>query len=139
MSNHSAKAKVRQKQTSETGLSMKIAIAVLVCLMITFPLYQHVLDHSSAGWPSVAAHVLETRITVVGTQDHAYRAGEIDYQVEAHVVYELNGIHHDGWLPASGISADRIYLQYWLSQRKSKLCIVHWNPHNPSDIEVVLS
>lgn len=137
MSNHAAR--VRLKKSSEIGPSIKIAIVVLVCLMIIFPLYQHVLSHYSAEWPSVAAHVLETRIAIVGTQDHAYRPGEIDYQVEAHVIYELNGVHHDGWVPASNIVADRIYLQYWLSQRKSKLCIVHWNPRNPADIEAVLS
>jgi hypothetical protein len=137
MSNHAARA--RHRKAPEISRVEKIAVAIFVLVAVTFPFYQHVWTRYPAEWPSVAAHVLETRIAIVGIRDHAYRPGEIDYQVEAHVLYELDGTRHDAWLPASDISADRIYLQYWLSQRTSKLCTVHWNPRNPSDIKVMLS
>jgi hypothetical protein len=51
----------------------------------------------------------------------------------------VNGKQFERWLPAGEINRDKAYLNFWLSQKSNKLCIVHWNPNNPSDIEAVLA
>jgi len=68
-----------------------------------------------------------------------YKSGIIEYRAEAHVIYELNGVHHDAWVPASGIETDRSYLTFWLWLRKSKEALIYWNPRNPSDVQAVLN
>jgi hypothetical protein len=90
-------------------------------------------------WPSVTGQVIETRIIVVGTTPQVYRSGVIKYRAEAHVVYDLNGIHHDAWVPASNVVSDRMYLAFWLSLKKSKTALIYWNPQNPSYVQAVLS
>lgn len=93
---------------------------------------------SDRPWPSISAQVLETRIVTLGAVDATYRGGVILYRAEVYVSYELNGKEIRRWLPASDTYSDKGYLAFWLSQKKSKVCIVHWNPNNPSDMEAVL-
>jgi hypothetical protein len=134
MSNHHAKPlPARHKDRLPKIL---VSTAVVVAFISLFS-YEH--QRFNRPWPSVAARVLEARVVVIGTEDHAYRAGSVLYRAEAHVSYEVNGTHFELWLPASNIDSDKAYLQIWLSQKKSKLCIVHWNPNNPADIEAILN
>jgi len=137
MSNHHVRPK-RSPSHKDPFLATLLVARILAIL--TIPFYERFLSRRfDPTWPSVSGRVEETRIVIVGTRDHAYRPGEIDYRAEVRVVYGLNGISHDEWLPASNIVSDRAYLEFWLSERRSKLCIVHWNPRIPSDIEAVLS
>jgi hypothetical protein len=138
MSNHHARLKPPEKHKDRLFATFVVA-AILGILAVTF--YEGFLSQRSGQiWPSVTGHVLQTRIVLVGARGGgAYRPGIIDYRAEAHVAYDLNGVHHDEWLPASNVVSDKAYLEFWLSQKESKLCIVHWNPRNPADIEAVLS
>jgi hypothetical protein len=90
------------------------------------------------NWPSVAGQVLETRIGVVTLVEHQYRPSEIVYQVQAHVTYERDGTDYNTWLPVSKLSTDKAFLEFWLSQKKSKICTVRWPPKNPTYTEAVL-
>ena len=65
--------------------------------------------------------------------------GEIDYVVEARVRYNKDGNLQDAWIRASEVFTSHAEIEFWLSQKKSKLCIVRWNPRNPSLIRAVLS
>jgi hypothetical protein len=134
MSNHHARPKPATGR--DKLLAALVATAVVVAFVVGATLARKRFDQS---WPSVTAHVLETRVVVVGTGEGGYGPGAIFYRVEAHVAYEVNGKRFDRWLPASDINRDKAYLELWLSQKKNKLCIVHWNPNNPSDIEAVLT
>jgi hypothetical protein len=117
------------------GWSSLILVFVLISLAT---IMGH--GHFNRPWPSVTGHVLETRVAVEGTRDGGqFGPGVILYRVEAHVTYQINGQQFDRWLPASETDHDKAYLELWLAQKKNKLCIVHWNPDNPLDIEVVLS
>ena len=109
-------------------------------ILIVISLVAFMTKRFERPWPSVVGHVLETRVSAVASQDGGtLQAGLIMYRVEAHVTYEVNGEKFDRWLPASDIKSDKTYLEFWLSQKKNKLCIVHWNPGNPSDIEALLT
>lgn len=110
---------------------------LLVPLGIALLAYTH--RGVSQPWPSVTAQVLETRIIAVAAEEHPFGPGTILYRAQAHVSYQMDGKRIDRWLPASNTSRDRAYLQLWLSQRKSKTCMVHWNPRNPADMEAVLN
>ncbi len=117
-----------------------VAITSVVLALIAVPFYQRYLkSRIDLSHPSVAGTVIETRITVVGTQPQTYRSGIIEYRVEAHVTYDLGGVHHDAWVPASNVGADRAYLAFWLSLKKSKQALIYWNPRNPADVQAVLN
>jgi len=62
----------------------------------------------------------------------------IVYQVEAHVAYERDGTTNNAWLPVPKQSTDKAFLEFWLSQKKSKTCTVRWALNNPTYTEVVL-
>ena len=137
MSNHHARARARERRTRKFVLILVGALIVLA--IIVHPLYERFLHQRlDDSWPSVNGTLLETRIVVVGNEAHAYHPGEIDYRVEAHVAYDMNGVHHDAWLPASNTASDRTFLAFWLSLKKSKLAVIYWNPTNPSYIQAVL-
>lgn len=138
MSNHAARPKL--KNTIYFGFerddlaALILAFVIGLLLLITHPWNRG--DRSN--WPSVAGQVIETRIGVVNLLAHAYRPSEIIYQVEAHVTYEREGTQYNTWLPASEQSSDKEFLEFWLSQKKSKTCTVHWAPKNPAYTEAVL-
>lgn len=139
MSSHHARIGKNQRWNSRRQVEAIGVTSVLIAIL-AIPFYEHFVNkHYARDWPSVTGHVLETRIVTLGSEDRAYRPGEILYRVEAHVVYKVNGEQFDRWLPASDINSEKTYLQFWLSQKKNKLCIVHWNPDNPSDIEALLT
>ena len=92
-----------------------------------------------ADWPSVAAHVLDTRVVVVGTMEHANAPGEIDYRAEILASYDLNGEHHQEWLAASDEYSERWRASFRAWRKKGSICIVRWNPRNPQDRIAVLS
>lgn len=134
MSNHHARPKPSNYKDSS------LAMLVLIAVVFTFiGLWVFEKERVEAPWPSVAGRVLETRVAVVGSREGGYRPGVILYRVEAHVTYTVNGQAFDRWLPASDVYGDKADLEFWLSEKKDKLCIVHWNPKNPLDIEAVLS
>lgn len=129
----------RAESTSEKRTD-RLMTALLVALIVPLVLAAIVFRHPvvTRAWPTVTAQILETRVVAVGAEEHPFSAGTIRYQIEAHVTYDLRGKHFDRWLPASGIKRDKAYLESWLSQKKSKVCNVRWNPKNPSDAEAVL-
>jgi len=138
MSNHHARPKEREKFNNI--LVPGVALVSVILALIASPFYQrYVKSRVDLAWPSVTGQVIETRITVVGTQPQAYRSGVIEYQAEAHVTYVLNSVHHDAWVPASGVETDRTYLEFWLWLKKSKQALICWNPRNPSDVQAVLN
>jgi hypothetical protein len=137
MSNHAARPKPKR---TYLGLSQS-ALAVLILmfgiglpLLITHPWTKD----DRLNWPSVNGQVLETRLVVVNQQPHQYRPSEIIYQVQAHVMFERDGVQYDTWLPTSKQDNDKAFLEFWLSQKKSKTCTVRWPPKNPSYVEAVL-
>jgi hypothetical protein len=141
MSNHHARQAPPQRKSFR--VPWVVALSILVSLMFVLPLIHLWWRQNSTpqdSWPSVGAHVLGTRIVTIGAFDGgSYHGGVIEYRAEAHVAYELNGVHRDEWLPASDISSDRLFLQFVLWQKKDKLCTVRWNPKNPSNAIAVLS
>ena len=140
MSNHHAKPKRPVKRFLRPP--WVVSLALLICAMAAFPVFYQWWRWNSApqaDWPSVGARVLETRIVVVDVINHAYRGGEIDYRAEAHVAYDLDGVHHDEWLPASDVYSDKLSLQFLLWQKRNKLCTVLINPKNAKDKIVVLT
>ena len=138
MSNHHARLK--QRKNFGSILVPGVVVASVIFALIASQFYQRYLkSRVDPAWPSVAGKTIETRITVIGTQPQMYKSGVIEYRAEAHVIYELNGVHHDAWVPASGIETDRSYLTFWLWLRKSKEALIYWNPRNPSDVQAVLN
>src|SRR5277367_1250361 len=137
MSNHH----VRPKRSDRFSGMLVPAVAVIsvVLALIAVPFYQRYLkSRIDLSHRAVVGKVIVTRITVVGTLPQAYRSGIIQYRAEAHVTYDLNGVHHDAWVPASSVEADRAYLAFWLSLKKSRQALIYWNPRNPADIQAVL-
>src|ERR1700739_2853736 len=128
MANHHARP--QPAQNPDRLLKILVPAAVVFVFAASLGIEHYRFDRP---WPSVTARVLATRIVTLGAQDGYYR-GVILYRAEAHVIYQLNGKQMERWLPASGMHSDRVYLAFWLSQKKSKTCIVHWNPNNPSDV-----
>lgn len=113
--------------------------AILVAIaLIAANLWQPHLGVARDSRPSVSGKVLNTRISVVGIGDSVYRGGQIYYRAEAEVVYSVDKADHDAWIPASKTFASRAELEFWLSQKDPKNCIVRWNPQNLGDIEAVL-
>ena len=93
---------------------------------------------SHSNWPSVTGQVLETRIVVIPMLEHRYTPSEILYQLQVHVAYERNGAQSNTWLPVAKQSTDKAFLEFWLSQKKSKICSVRWPPKNPAYVEAIL-
>ncbi|HEX3436431.1 MAG TPA: hypothetical protein VHT24_06650 [Pseudacidobacterium sp.] len=92
MSNHAVKPKMPQswkhpKVWNAFGI-LFFVFAVAFPLLIAHPWTK---DYK-ISWPTVTGQVLETRIVVVGQIEHQYQPGEIDYQAEAHVIFERNGV-----------------------------------------------
>jgi hypothetical protein len=138
MSNHAARPK--QKKSRRAQISWNIFGVVFLVVAVASPL---LVAHpwtkdERVNWPSVTGQVLETRIVVANQTEHQYQPGEVDYRVEAHVTYERAGIQHNTWLPASRPVSDKAFLEFWLSQKKSKTCTVRWPPKNPAAIEAAL-
>lgn len=77
-------------------------------------------------------------MAIVGNGERLYHGGAIYYQVEAHVRYGTNGVPQDAWAPASKISDDKLFLEFWLAQRSKTSGVVWENPRNPADRVVVL-
>jgi hypothetical protein len=75
---------------------------------------------------------------VVNLIEQQYRPSIIVYQVEAHIIYERDGNQYNAWLPVSKQSTDKAFLEFWLSQKKSRTCTVRWPPRNPASVEAVL-
>lgn len=113
------------------------AIFVAIAL-IAFNIWHPNLGVARDSWPSVPGKVIDTRISVVGVADRAYRGGQIYYRAEAEVLYTVDKADHDAWIPASKTFTNRGELEFWLSQQDPKKCIVRWNPRNLVDIEAVL-
>jgi hypothetical protein len=131
MSNHHARPKRRER----FGAIFVPAVVVvsIVLVLIASPFYQrHLKSRIDLSRPSVTGKVIETRIIVVGTQPQAYRSGIIEYRAEAHVIYNLNGVQHDAWVPASSVETDRAYLAFWLFLNKSKQALIYWSPQTLS-------
>jgi hypothetical protein len=138
MSNHAAKP--RPKKLIYFGFERSDLAALILAFMIAFvllALHSWTKD-GRLDWPAVTGQVLETRIEVVGLVDQRYRSGDVVYQVQAHVTYERDGKQYNSWLPVSKQSTDKGFLEFWLSQKKSKACTVRWPPKNPAYVEAVL-
>ena len=138
MSNHAVRP--RPKKSTYLGFSRSAWAILILVFAIGLPL---LVAHpwtkdDRLNWPSVAGQVLETRIGVVTLVEHQYRPSEIVYQVQAHVTYERDGTDYNTWLPVSKLSTDKAFLEFWLSQKKSKICTVRWPPKNPTYTEAVL-
>jgi hypothetical protein len=142
MSNHGLT--VASHPVKRRPLRPRSALALGTALIVAlFALFALVLWHPRLGpnrseWPSVPGQVVGQRISIVDYHDHPYRPATFEYRAEAEVIYALDNSNHDTWLPASEIFTSREELQFWLSQRKSKNCIVRWYPRNPADVEAVL-
>ena len=138
MSNHTARAK--PKKSIYFGFQRDDLLALILACVIGLTLLIAYLwkRDTRANWPSVTGQVLETRIVVVNLIDQRYRSGTIVYQAEAHVVYERDGVKQSTWSVASDQTSDKAFLEYWLSQKKSKTCTVRWPPDNPAYAEAVL-
>jgi hypothetical protein len=138
MSNHAARPK--RKKLIYFGFERDHLAALILGLGIgLFLLILHPWNRDDRpNWPTVGGHVLETRIVVVHLLEHKYIPSEIVYQVQAHVAYEHNGTEYNAWLPVPKQSTDKAFLEFWLSQKKSKTCTVRWPPKNPAYVEAVL-
>jgi len=138
MSNHAVKT--RPKKLIYLGFERGDLAALILAFVIgSVLLVVHLSTKDSrVDWPSVTGQVIETRITVVQMIEKEHQPGMIVYQVEAHVTYERDGTQFNSWLPVSEQSTDRAFLEFWLSQKKSKTCTVRWPPKNPTYIEAVL-
>jgi hypothetical protein len=138
MSNHAGR--LQPKRSIYFGFergdlaALILGLVIGLALLIAHPWY----GDSHSSWPSVSGHVLETRIVVVHLLEHQYIPSEILYQVQGHITYERDGKQYNSWLPVSKQSTDKGFLEFWLSQKKSKVCTVRWPPKNPSSIEAVL-
>jgi hypothetical protein len=138
MSNHAARPRPKKliyfgfERDHLAALILGLGIGLL--LLIVHPWNRD--DRSN--WPAVSGQVLETRIIVVHLLEHKYIPSEILYQVQAYVTYERDGKQYNSWLPVSKQSTDKGFLEFWLSQKKSKACTVRWPPKNPSYVEAVL-
>jgi hypothetical protein len=103
-----------------------VAAIALICVGLWH--WDGVIDNSF----SVAnGQLLDTRITVQGLKDSLY-GGRILYRIEAHVKYEFQGQPQDRWLPATGSTSDRAWLELELL-RKPKKCLVYWKPDFPEN------
>jgi hypothetical protein len=115
MSNHHARRK--RLDRFRDILVPAVAVVSVVLTLIASPFYRrHLKSRIDLAHPWVAGKVIETRISVVGTQPQAFRSGIIEYRAQAHVIYDLNGIPHDAWVPVSNVGDDRMLLAFWLSQ-----------------------
>ena len=139
MSNHAARP--RPKKSVYFGFERDDLAALILAFVIgLLLLILHPWNRDDrSNWPAITGHVLETRIGAVSLIDQRYRSGDIVYQVQAHVTYERNGTVYDAWLPVPKESTDKAFLEFWLSQKKSKICTVRWPPKNPAYAEAVLS
>ena len=72
--------------------------------------------------------VLETRIVVYSTQDSSY-GGTILYRLETHVIFDVNGLKQDRWIPASEANSSREELQLLVSPNPAN-CMVSWPPRH---------
>jgi hypothetical protein len=137
MSSHSVRP--RAKKSTYLGFSRSALAVLFLVLVVALPL---LIAHpwtkvDRLTWPSVEGRVLETRV-VVSQIEHQYRPSEIVYQVQAQVSYKRDGTEYNTWLPVSKLDSDKAFLEFWLSQKKSKTCTVRWPPKNPSYVEAVL-
>jgi Protein of unknown function (DUF3592) len=138
MSNHAARP--RLKKSIYLGFERSDLAALILALVIGLVLLgAHFWRRDSRlNWPSVRGQVIETRIAVLNIIEQEHQPGMIVYQVEAHVTYERDGKQYESWLPVPKRSTDKAFLEFWLSQKKSKACTVRWPPKNPSYVEAAL-
>jgi hypothetical protein len=138
MSNHAARP--RPKKLIYFGFERDDLAALILAFLIGLVLLvvHFGVKDSRMDWPSVTGEVLETRLKVVNLIEQQYRPSMIVYQVEAHIIYERDGNQYNAWLPVSKQSTDKAFLEFWLSQKKSRTCTVRWPPRNPASVEGVL-
>jgi len=139
MRKHVAKLAEHLRKGTEIRPRTVFVPAIIVALaLIAVNVWHPHFGVARDSWPSVSGKVLNTRISVVGVRDSAYRGGQIYYRAEAEVVYSVDKADHDAWIPASKTFASRAELEFWLSQKDPNNCTVRWNPRNLSDVEAVL-
>lgn len=139
MREHVTKLAEHSRKGTQIRLRTVFVPVILAALaLIAANLWQPHLGVARDSWPSVPGKVLNTRISVVGIGDHAYRGGQIYYRAEVEVLFKVDKADHDAWIPASKTYSSRDELEFWLSKQDVKNCIVRWNPRNLGDIEAVL-
>lgn len=122
---------------SEIRIVAWIMVAVLGVAAILI-WRQHFYRASIPNWPSAVGQVVGNRIVVVGTQERGYSSGAILYRAQVDVKYTRDGVQETQWFPVYRVDSSRAYLEFWLKSKKSKQCMIRWNPRNPEDVVVTL-
>jgi hypothetical protein len=73
--------------------------------------------------------ILATRI-VVDNIRHTRFGGRVDYRLEAHVSYDLNGSPQDRWLTADTVGTSRETIAAQIDGNPRN-CLVYWRPNHP--------
>jgi hypothetical protein len=133
-----SRGKNEAKKTS-AGLFLSIAFVLFVIALPFFFLKHHFALTQHPDWNPTEVQVLGTRVvTAYATDAGQSHPATFYYRAEAEVQYVADGKKFDVWLPASKATSDRLDLELWLSDKKSRFATVLWNPKKPGEGEVKL-
>ena len=118
----------RQKRNWTKILVVTAAMLFVGLLFAIGPYWSRFVEDTHV---TAMGRILETRIAVRGTHQSQF-SGAIQYCIEAHVRYELNGQIQDRWMVASDVTSSRDILALRLVQQP-KTCEVYWAPHHPEN------
>ncbi len=126
----------------KTSIGALVSVIILIAVMLALPFFflqHHFALTKHPGWNPSEVQVLGTRIvTVYATDAGQAHPATFYYRAEAEVQYQVNGESFDVWLPASRTTSDRLALQLWLSDKKTKFATVLWDPKKQGNGEVKL-
>lgn len=136
--NHHARHKVPKAEPISFGRIMALIVVAALGMAALLAWRQHLYRASIPDWPSAVGQVVGNRIVVVGTQERSYQPDAILYQAEVDVKYTRDGVQTTRWFPVYRVDSSRADVALWLESKKSKQCMIRWNPRNPEDVVVTL-
>jgi hypothetical protein len=114
---------------------VSIFLAVTAVAILFYMLLEHQRNITNS-WPQTTGALIETNLRVVGMRQTWTNGGGAVFQAYAHVQYNANGQHIDGWYPVMAPSRDREWLSFVLKTKNSAL--VRWNPKSVTSAIVTL-